>query len=93
MHDITILTQQFCDYSTFIKGYKLPTIKRYQQVIGFYQRFAEIETLSDVSNDNVRALFLNGRTEPRLVSQYIHYLPQITHRFLSLVHQKRIHRL
>ncbi len=63
MNDITILTQQFCDYSTFIKGYKLPTIKRYKYAIGFYQRFAQIETLSDVTCSNVRALFVYGRTE------------------------------
>jgi site-specific recombinase XerD len=61
--DIEILLKKFYDYSLFIKGYSKDTIKRYRQMIGFYCRFAHVEKISEVTEENVRALFLYGRTE------------------------------
>ena len=61
--DIEIATRKFCEYSTFIKGYTDATIRRYRHMVSYYRRYAGITDLSEVNNDNVRALFLYGRTE------------------------------
>ncbi len=61
--DIEILSQKFCDYSTSIRGYAPNTVRRYRNVVNGYRRFAEVSTLSQVTDDNVRALFYWGRTE------------------------------
>lgn len=61
--DIEILSQKFCDYSISIKGYSKNTIKRYRNVINGYRKFACINEVSQVNDDNVRALFYWGRTE------------------------------
>jgi len=61
--DILISCQKFCEYSVSIRGYAKDTIKRYQNTIKFYCRFAQINNLSEVTNENVRALFFYGRTE------------------------------
>jgi len=63
MHDIQLLTQQFCEYATYIKGYRPQTIDRYKSLIGYYQRFANITTIEEVTDNNVRALFIHGRSE------------------------------
>ena len=61
--DIEILSQKFYDYSLYIRGYSKETIIRYRQVINFYCKFAHVSKLSEVTNENVRALFFYGRTE------------------------------
>ena len=61
MQDPYILLQQFCDYSKYIRGYSPYTIKRYQQTIGFYLRSNEIQYLADITEQNLRSFFLNGR--------------------------------
>jgi len=63
MHHIEILLHQFCDHSQFIRGYSKHTIQRYRQIVGFYRRFADITSIEEVTEKNVRALFINGRTE------------------------------
>jgi len=61
--DIQILAQKFYDYSTYIKGYAKPTLRRYRQVINFFCNFAKVTEIEQVTPDNVRALFYYGRTE------------------------------
>lgn len=61
--DIQIAAQKFYDYSLYIRGYSTATLKRYKYVIGFYCRFAKIDQISDITNDNVRDLFYYGRTQ------------------------------
>ena len=61
--DIQILMQQFCEYSISIRGYSKDTIRRYKFVIKYYCKFAQIEQISQVTDENVRALFYYGRTE------------------------------
>tara|TARA_B100000508_G_scaffold139517_1_gene138017 strand:- start:269 stop:1285 length:1017 start_codon:yes stop_codon:yes gene_type:complete len=63
MHNADILLQQFCDHSKFIRGYSKYTIRRYQQAIGFYLRSNHVEQLSDVTEENLRQFFLNGRVK------------------------------
>ncbi|HRG43293.1 MAG TPA: tyrosine-type recombinase/integrase [Saprospiraceae bacterium] len=61
--DIEILSQNFCDYSQSIRGFSKHTIRRYRNVIKRYCQFANICEISQVNEDNVRALFYHGRTE------------------------------
>ncbi len=61
--DMRTLCQRFYDYSLSIRGYSKDTIKRYKYVIDFYCKFANINDISQVSEENVRALFFYGRTE------------------------------
>lgn len=61
--DIEILADKFYQHSLYIRGYSEFTIRRYRQIINFYRRFAEIKNIEEVSDQNVRELFINGRTE------------------------------
>lgn len=61
--DIKILAQKFYDYSSYMRGYAKPTIRRYRQVINFYCNHANITEIEQVSPDNARELFFYGRTE------------------------------
>lgn len=60
--NINILSQKFCDYSTYIKGYSPRTTKRYRQVIIYFCNQAKITNIEEVSLENVRNLFYYGRT-------------------------------
>jgi site-specific recombinase XerD len=60
--DIKILAQEFYDYSTFIKGYSKATIRRYKYVIDSYCKIAQIDSIKDVTEENVRNVFFHGRT-------------------------------
>ena len=61
--DIELLAQKFYDHSSYIRGYSPATIKRYRQVISFFCRFAKITQIEEVTDKNVRELFLFGRTD------------------------------
>jgi site-specific recombinase XerD len=61
--DIEILGKKFCDYSLSIRGYSKDTIRRYKYVISCYCKLAGVNEISQVTNENVRALFYHGRTE------------------------------
>ena len=61
--DMRILCQKFCDYSISIRGYSKNTIRRYKHSISFYCAFAKINTIEEVSEENVRALFYYGRAK------------------------------
>jgi site-specific recombinase XerD len=60
--DIQLLSQKFFDYSKYIKGYAVPTIRRYRQVINYYCNHAKISQIEEVSPENLRDLFYYGRT-------------------------------
>ena len=61
--DIQILAHKFYDYSNYIRGYSKETIKRYRQIINFYCNYTKITNIEQVTEENVRALFVYGRTE------------------------------
>jgi site-specific recombinase XerD len=61
--EIKTLLSRFCDYSLYIKGYSPDTIKRYKQAINSYCSQASISRIEEVSGDNVRNYFYNGRIE------------------------------
>lgn len=72
--DLLILCQKFCDYSLSIKGFSKVTIRRYRQVIRFYCKSAGVSTTGEVTEENVRNLFYNGRTERSWgPNTFIHY--------------------
>lgn len=59
--DIQTLSENFYDYSRYIKGYSKETIRRYRSSIKFYFKISGINNIEDVSDINVREFFLNGR--------------------------------
>jgi site-specific recombinase XerD len=59
--DIQLLAEEFCDYSSYIKGYSKETIRSYRSAIKFFSKFLEITKIEDISEENVRRFFLNGR--------------------------------
>src|SRR5580700_10591347 len=61
--DIQIQAQKFYEYSKFIRGYSKDTVRRYKYVIGFYCRYSGIQKIEQITEANLRALFLSGRTE------------------------------
>jgi len=61
--DIQIQAQKFYEYSLFVRGYSKDTVRRYKYVIGFYTRHAGIQTIDQITDANIRALFMYGRTE------------------------------
>jgi site-specific recombinase XerD len=61
--DIQILAQKFYDYSLYFRGYSQHTIRRYKYAITFYCKFANVSTIDQVTEENVRAFFFYGRTE------------------------------
>lgn len=72
--DIQILSQKFCDYSLSIRGYSVNTIRRYRYAISCYSRFAGVTLLEQVTEENVRAVLFEGRTERKWsVNTYLVY--------------------
>lgn len=61
--DIKILAEKFYEYSIYIRGYSKETIRRYKYVIGFYCRFSDVKNINEVTEANLRTMFLNGRIE------------------------------
>ena len=61
--DISILLEQFCDYSLSIRGYSKDTIRRYRYVIKSCGKFTGITQISQVTEEGIRALFYFGRTQ------------------------------
>jgi site-specific recombinase XerD len=61
--DIQLLARSFYDHSAFIRGYSKCTIKRYRHIINFYCAHAGVTRIEEVSEENIRALFLYGRVE------------------------------
>jgi site-specific recombinase XerD len=61
--DMKILSQQFCDHATYIKGLSPDTTLRYKQVINIFCNRGNIENLADINDNNVRGFFVTGRTK------------------------------
>ncbi|MBS1631483.1 MAG: tyrosine-type recombinase/integrase [Bacteroidetes bacterium] len=61
--DISILCEQFCDYSISFRGQSKATVRRYKYVIGCFVSFTGITELSRVNVAAVRQLFYYGRTQ------------------------------
>lgn len=77
--EMRALCQSFYDYSLSIRGYSKDTIKRYKYTIDFYCKFANITDINQVSVENVRALFFNGRSERNwTVNTYLVYYRSLT---------------
>ncbi|PIR48047.1 hypothetical protein COV06_01460 [Candidatus Uhrbacteria bacterium CG10_big_fil_rev_8_21_14_0_10_50_16] len=54
--------RQFCDHSSFIRGYRPTTIQRYKNAVGFFIRTEGIETLQQVTKPCFERYMLYGRT-------------------------------
>lgn len=63
--DIQIAGRKFYDYSNYIKGYSVPTIRRYRQVLNYYCRHSGVTQTEQVTLENVRNLFYYGRTSQK----------------------------
>lgn len=60
--DMELLARNFYDYSIHMRGYSQATLRRYKNVIDFYRRFANIQNIEEVNENNLRELFIHGRT-------------------------------
>lgn len=60
--DINILARKFYEHSTYIRGYSKATIKRYRQIINYFCCFSRVTEIEQITENNVRELFLHGRT-------------------------------
>lgn len=61
--DIEILTDQFYDYSKYMKGLSKTTLKNYRDVIPYFCRSIDATNIEDINEKNVRQFFITGRTE------------------------------
>jgi site-specific recombinase XerD len=61
--DINPLVDQFCDYSTFIRGYSPDTIHRYRATVAMFQRAVGISRIEECTEEKVRAFLYQGRAE------------------------------
>ena len=61
--NIQTLAQKFYDYSLYMRGRRPATIRRYRQAINLYSRLAEVSEIEQVTEENVRQFFFNGRTK------------------------------
>ena len=57
------MAQKFYDYSLYMRGRRPATIRRYRQAINLYSRLAEVSEIEQVTEENVRQFFFNGRTK------------------------------
>ena len=61
--EIQIIAKEFYDYSIYFKGYSKDTVKRYKYTIDLYTKLSEIQMITEVTQENVYALFYHGRTQ------------------------------
>ena len=59
--NIELLREDFCYYSTYIRGVSKNTTRRYRQNISHFARASKIANISEVNEQNVKMFFLNGR--------------------------------
>ena len=60
--EIQIIANEFYEHSLYFKGFSKATIKRYKYTIDLYLKLSKIRMISEITIDNVRALFFQGRT-------------------------------
>jgi site-specific recombinase XerD len=61
--DIKILLDEFCQYSTFMKGYSKHTITRYRNSINFFIKHTNITRLNQINEKLIFSFMMHGRTE------------------------------
>lgn len=72
--DIEIIARKFYDYSLFMRGYSKGTIDRYRKIIDAYRVHMKITEIEQVTEINVRQMFMYGRTERKwCASTFIAY--------------------
>src|SRR5215468_9660997 len=60
--DINLLVHRFCGYSNYIRGFSKSTIQRYRKVLGLFISDTRVGQVDDITIDQVRTWFFNGRT-------------------------------
>lgn len=60
--EITTALRQFCDYSSFIRGFSRSTIQRYKSAIQLYASSCGIVTMEQATLQSFRSFMLDGRT-------------------------------
>ena len=61
--DIDTLQDQFCDHSTYMRGYSPDTIRRYRTTIQLFCRYAGAREIEECTPERVREFFYRGRAE------------------------------
>lgn len=61
--NIYILLDEFCEYSTVIRGYSKHTISRYKQMISFFARQLHIDQMNQITEQMVFQFFIYGRRD------------------------------
>jgi len=59
--NIELLLEDFCHYSTYIRGLSPNTIKRYRQKVSYFATASKISHISEVNSKNVQSFFMQGR--------------------------------
>jgi len=59
--EIQTATQQFCDYSIFVKNYSSSTIFRYKTSIKIFSKDVGVNDIAEITEKKVREWFLDGR--------------------------------
>lgn len=63
--NIELLLEDFCYYSSYIRGVSPRTVKRYREKIGAFYRAMEIKNIEEVSEKIVHNYFLQGRVNKK----------------------------
>ena len=61
--EIQIIAKEFYEYSIYFKGLSKQTIRRYKYVIDLYVKLSGVGKVTEITQQNVHALFFQGRTE------------------------------
>jgi site-specific recombinase XerD len=59
--DIRTLSQQFYDYSRYMRGYSPDTIQRYRMTIQVFQRLMHVSDIGECTENKIREFFYHGR--------------------------------
>ncbi len=90
---IELVLQQFCDYAIYICGYTPSTKRRYTFAVQQYLKHAKITKIEEVTEDNVRAFFFNGRIERKWQSSsYLTYYKSLVVFFRWCIKEKYLSR-
>lgn len=61
--NIELLLEDFCYYSSYIRGVSPRTVKRYREKVGAFYRAMNISSIEDITEKKVHEYFLKGRVE------------------------------
>src|ERR1044071_4755817 len=61
--ELSLLIQQFCEYSAHMRGYSPATITRYRTAVHLFSRHAAVTQLEQCTPDKVREFFFHGRAD------------------------------